>query len=69
MRMTRRTVVAATTAGLLATGLVVMPASALRVPPPPEVGQTQSEQPSPALTAGRAWCACHGVPYEIVWID
>lgn len=69
MRITRRTAAGAITAGMLATGLAVMPASAMLVPPEPEVVQVEESQPSPAMTAGRTWCHCNGVTYRMVWID
>lgn len=69
MRITRRTVAGAITAGVLATGLAVMPASAMLVPPEPDVVEAEESQQSPAMTAGRAWCECHAVTYSMLWID
>jgi hypothetical protein len=69
MRNTRRTLVGAAAAGVLATGLALMPASAMVMPPEPEVGPVEDSAPSPAMTAGRAWCACNGVTYGTLWIE
>lgn len=69
MTITRRAMVGAITAGVLTMGLVVVPASAMLVPPDPEVVAPQESLPSPAMTAGRAWCACNGVDYTALWID
>ncbi|MGB9372943.1 MAG: hypothetical protein WCA82_02150 [Jiangellales bacterium] len=69
MRITRRAVLGLVATGALTTGLMVMPASALRLPPETEPASQQESQPSPAMTAGRAWCACHDVDYPMLWID
>lgn len=50
-----------------AMGALVLPATALVAPTPPE-GPDMS-MPSPAMTAGRAFCACQGLPFEPLWID
>lgn len=69
MTITRRAVVGAFAAGALASGLVGMPASAMLVPPEPEVVVSPDSLPSPAMTAGRAWCACNDLAYTALWID
>ena len=69
MTITRRAMVGALTAGVLATGLVVVPASAMLVPPDPDVVAPEESLPSPAMTAGRAWCACNDLDYQALWID
>jgi len=69
MRITRRTVIGLVATGTLVTGLMVMPATAMPLPPQPDAPFTTESEPSPAMTAGRAWCACNDVDYEMLWID
>ncbi len=69
MRITRRTVIGLVATGTLVTGLMVMPATAMLLPPQLEPTPATVSEPSPAMTAGRAWCACNDVVYEMLWID
>ena len=66
MRTTRRTAVGlAVTAAAM--GALVAPSMAMVAPTPPE--GPDATLPSPAMTAGRAFCACQGLPFEPLWID
>jgi hypothetical protein len=61
----------AVTALLVATFAVGLaaPATAVVVPPEPTTTSVSTSEPSPALTEGRAYCACQGLPYEPLWIQ
>ena len=50
-----------------AMGAMVVPSTALVAPTPPD--GPEPSMPSPAMTAGRAFCACQGLPFEPLWIE
>lgn len=69
MTITRRAVIGLVASGTLVTGLMVMPATAMLLPPQPDPPPVTESEQSPAMTAGRSWCACNDVVYEMLWID
>lgn len=68
MKTTRRT-----TSILLATaaiaGAIALPTAAMVPPPEPDASQLADPAPSPAMSAGRTWCACNGIDYQPLWIQ
>lgn len=66
MRTSRKAVVGLAVTAAAMGGLVV-PSSALIAPTPPDGPEPST--PSPAMTVGRAFCACQGLPFEPLWID
>lgn len=67
MTTTRRTA-AILVATAIATGATVVPTGAMVLPPEPDADLIADTAPSPAMSAGRAWCACNGVSYQTLWI-